>query len=137
MVRCSLPCTKTSVGKTPDPGDDDEPVMGCRAIDARRTNVTYVTRIMAAGKAGFMPPSKARLATITSNTTALECGNRLLLTVVHLEDGSQLGDLQHIPQSLPKAVQFNICAALFFFSSRRRHTRFDCDWSSDVCSSDL
>src|SRR2546430_8985144 len=23
------------------------------------------------------------------------------------------------------------------FSSRRRHTRFDCDWSSDVCSSDL
>src|SRR5256886_12713915 len=26
---------------------------------------------------------------------------------------------------------------IFFFSSRRRHTRFDCDWSSDVCSSDL
>src|SRR2546430_12690983 len=25
---------------------------------------------------------------------------------------------------------------LIFFSSRRRHTRFDCDWSSDVCSSD-
>src|SRR2546430_12948534 len=25
----------------------------------------------------------------------------------------------------------------FFISSRRRHTRFDCDWSSDVCSSDL
>src|SRR5260370_17808354 len=25
----------------------------------------------------------------------------------------------------------------FFFSSRRRHTRFKCDWSSDVCSSDL
>src|SRR2546430_9219835 len=23
-----------------------------------------------------------------------------------------------------------------FFSSRRRHTIFDCDWSSDVCSSD-
>src|SRR2546430_9105326 len=35
-----------------------------------------------------------------------------------------------------------VCAGLkvscfFFFSSRRRHTRFDCDWSSDVCSSDL
>src|SRR5260370_42363500 len=26
---------------------------------------------------------------------------------------------------------------LFFFSSRRRHTIFKCDWSSDVCSSDL
>src|SRR2546430_14508988 len=29
-----------------------------------------------------------------------------------------------------------MCVA-FFFTSRRRHTRFDCDWSSDVCSSDL
>src|SRR5260370_25171375 len=30
----------------------------------------------------------------------------------------------------------DICC-IFFFSSRRRHTRFKCDWSSDVCSSDL
>src|SRR5256886_6325764 len=30
-----------------------------------------------------------------------------------------------------------IVCMFFFFSSRRRHTRFDCDWSSDVCSSDL
>src|SRR2546430_12180338 len=30
-----------------------------------------------------------------------------------------------------------VCDVFFFFSSRRRHTRFDCDWSSDVCSSDL
>src|SRR5256886_11443444 len=27
--------------------------------------------------------------------------------------------------------------SIVFFTSRRRHTRFDCDWSSDVCSSDL
>src|SRR3712207_8739848 len=27
--------------------------------------------------------------------------------------------------------------SLFFFSSRRRHTRYWRDWSSDVCSSDL
>src|SRR3712207_7314009 len=26
---------------------------------------------------------------------------------------------------------------MFFFSSRRRHTRYWRDWSSDVCSSDL
>src|SRR5690606_39718708 len=31
-------------------------------------------------------------------------------------------------------VAFSI---FFFFSSRRRHTRFSRDWSSDVCSSDL
>src|SRR5260221_3310986 len=29
------------------------------------------------------------------------------------------------------------CFGIFFFSSRRRHTRSLCDWSSDVCSSDL
>src|SRR5437588_2956760 len=32
------------------------------------------------------------------------------------------------------AVELNV---VFFFSSRRRHTRSLCDWSSDVCSSDL
>src|SRR2546430_11898162 len=34
-------------------------------------------------------------------------------------------------------VVLEIRIITFFFSSRRRHTRFDCDWSSDVCSSDL
>src|SRR5689334_24688278 len=32
---------------------------------------------------------------------------------------------------------FSIFLFFFFFSSRRRHTRWNCDWSSDVCSSDL
>src|SRR2546430_17155019 len=31
----------------------------------------------------------------------------------------------------------HVTVYFFFFSSRRRHTRFDCDWSSDVCSSNL
>src|SRR2546426_11487329 len=30
-----------------------------------------------------------------------------------------------------------MCFLFFFFSSRRRHTRLQGDWSSDVCSSDL
>src|SRR5437899_12862991 len=30
-----------------------------------------------------------------------------------------------------------MCSPIFFFSSRRRHTRCLSDWSSDVCSSDL
>src|SRR5437588_10993183 len=33
-------------------------------------------------------------------------------------------------------LEFFVCS-FFFFSSRRRHTRSLCDWSSDVCSSDL
>src|SRR2546421_7686686 len=39
----------------------------------------------------------------------------------------------HIYVFNPVGTQFII----FFFSSRRRHTRSDRDWSSDVCSSDL
>src|SRR5690606_30319149 len=34
-------------------------------------------------------------------------------------------------------LSFYFCSCFFFFSSRRRHTRFSRDWSSDVCSSDL
>src|SRR2546430_2906466 len=34
-------------------------------------------------------------------------------------------------------IRESVLFFFFFFSSRRRHTRFDCDWSSDVCSSDL
>src|SRR5690242_20963601 len=34
-------------------------------------------------------------------------------------------------------VQASLAYVVFFFSSRRRHTRLTCDWSSDVCSSDL
>src|SRR5258707_1307417 len=38
------------------------------------------------------------------------------------------------PLALPDSVRYVI---FFFFSSRRRHTRYWRDWSSDVCSSDL
>src|SRR6476620_8002981 len=35
------------------------------------------------------------------------------------------------------SITFNLKRFSFFFSSRRRHTRYWRDWSSDVCSSDL
>src|SRR5688500_20177848 len=34
-------------------------------------------------------------------------------------------------------LEENVSCVYFFFSSRRRHTRLQGDWSSDVCSSDL
>src|SRR2546427_2243714 len=55
---------------------------------------------------------------------------------------SQLGEMTECgedPETIA-ALELGEKASLlffFFFSSRRRHTRFDCDWSSDVCSSDL
>src|SRR5437868_12427508 len=36
-----------------------------------------------------------------------------------------------------RIVDLSMTIVLFFFSSRRRHTRSKRDWSSDVCSSDL
>src|SRR3974377_464486 len=44
----------------------------------------------------------------------------------------------HCKQTSPVSGRvFCVCIFFFFFSSRRRHTRWNCDWSSDVCSSDL
>src|SRR2546430_7657520 len=42
----------------------------------------------------------------------------------------------HVISGLQNFLGLMLGSLLFFFSSRRRHTRFDCDWSSDVCSSD-
>src|SRR5699024_11255722 len=39
--------------------------------------------------------------------------------------------------SITPELVFLCCLFVFFFSSRRRHTRSKRDWSSDVCSSDL
>src|SRR2546430_7787984 len=46
------------------------------------------------------------------------------------------GDLQ-VEMKNKRVYVYRYDVVFFFFSSRRRHTRFDCDWSSDVCSSDL
>src|SRR2546421_356697 len=48
---------------------------------------------------------------------------------------------QRVPLERPSCLLRSRCVtylfSFFFFSSRRRHTRSDRDWSSDVCSSDL
>src|SRR5689334_7765053 len=55
--------------------------------------------------------------------------------VVGLEMGAD--DYLSKPFS-PREMVARVRAILrFFFSSRRQHTRWNCDWSSDVCSSDL
>src|SRR2546421_4286859 len=50
---------------------------------------------------------------------------------------SYRGSVEHFPFDLFYRVRFDGECIFFFFSSRRRHTRSDRDWSSDVCSSDL
>src|SRR3712207_2901649 len=45
---------------------------------------------------------------------------------------------QSVKRSVSLCILLDLCQLLlFFFSSRRRHTRYWRDWSSDVCSSDL
>src|SRR5689334_19078969 len=51
-------------------------------------------------------------------------------TRLSMEDASANSGLKFL------AAVNGACAGGFFFSSRRRHTRWNCDWSSDVCSSD-
>src|SRR2546430_7689858 len=57
-------------------------------------------------------------------------------TVGLLESGKYFGPIRAPVSGVLREVNADVLAKLFFFSSRRRHTRFDCDWSSDVCSSD-
>src|SRR5690348_11771641 len=54
-------------------------------------------------------------------------------------DTDDLNALARIPNPLIilSTILFLVLGFMFFFSSRRRHTRWTGDWSSDVCSSDL
>src|SRR5688500_19725155 len=52
------------------------------------------------------------------------------MCIVHLPTAP----LVEVPSWFPPAAA---CSLGFFFSSRRRHTRLQGDWCSDVCSSDL
>src|SRR2546430_6027097 len=67
----------------------------------------------------------------------LQLSLHLLLTL-SLKQPHSIFHLTYIIYSLTITPLYcSISILFFFFSSRRRHTRFDCDWSSDVCSSDL
>src|SRR5258706_5192971 len=55
---------------------------------------------------------------------------------MHSIQGVRAGIIQTSPMDNHR-VCHSLDVFLFFFSSRRRHTRLVSDWSSDVCSSDL
>src|SRR5256885_2421633 len=58
--------------------------------------------------------------------------------VVSSDRGSDRGTSTLAPgRSLATSLSVTTGLYFFFFSSRRRHTRLQGDWSSDVCSSDL
>src|SRR5690625_5663330 len=48
-----------------------------------------------------------------------------------------MNDVEKIINDVVEQIESKLQIKEFFFSSRRRHTRWPRDWSSDVCSSDL
>src|SRR4029434_5848927 len=56
---------------------------------------------------------------------------RVEMCVAHMTKSVSVSGLSTTCVTTPDT---SIC---YLFPSRRRHTRFKCDWSSDVCSSDL
>src|SRR5256885_836560 len=84
--------------------------------------------------------------------TSYDADNRPLLVMrsnlwasgydVDVTDQTSLGQLSgRVQQTYKHSVKLffgteHVTMFIFFFSSRRRHTRLQGDWSSDVCSSD-
>lgn len=71
-----------------------------------------------------------------------------IFTLIKIDEGTNVGSIRIRIRSLIAAINerkdekrvktsYTMNRILFFFSSRRRHTRCGRDWSSDVCSSDL
>src|SRR2546430_487166 len=76
---------------------------------------------------------------VIAQTIVTKCNSRYNLFLRNRMNTLEL-KLLTTYRSKKNALSLSLIHALcifFFFSSRRRHTRFDCDWSSDVCSSDL
>src|SRR5256886_5145363 len=99
----------------------------CAQTDSIRTQVTFIDGNLACGE-GPPDPFTATPAGEMPSSCVHEIPNGARVDtsgVVTLPDGKQY--------RIPKCTDLHHA---LFFSSRRRHTRFDCDWSSDVCSSD-
>src|SRR2546421_7862159 len=71
------------------------------------------------------------LASIALSVLALRAGGQ---TCVQLQLSSFFFQAE---DGIRYLIVIGVQTCFFFFSSRRRHTRSDRDWSSDVCSSDL
>src|SRR6476620_959945 len=63
------------------------------------------------------------------NRSSVELRARKMINVVSPSGSGEL--------TVSLSITRNLLAICVFFSSRRRHTRYGRDWSSDVCSSDL
>src|SRR2546430_9950980 len=92
-----------------------------------------------------MPPISRRTfllcAATAAGSVALGCGDHPMIAPTRAQQiGGLLPDpascgIEHVVVFMMENRSFDHLLG-YFFSSRRRHAGFDCDWSSDVCSSD-
>src|SRR5438034_8023428 len=123
-----------------------KPLMGHRGPDFKEV----LSHVISKTKKVFQTKEDLFVLT-TSGTGASECALQNII-----EDGDKIivNVNGFFSERLAEAIKAYGCQPLvvssewgkaprtedfrkFFFSSRRRHTRSLCDWSSDVCSSDL
>src|SRR6266571_8348753 len=105
-------------------------------VALRRNRVTWMQLSSIDAPAnGALNPLVRRLSVAVLNWHSLpRTGPGLLCR--HL-GGNRTHNKNDIPfHPCVKARALRAFVTGFFFSSRRRHTRLTCDWSSDVCSSD-
>src|SRR5260221_2148399 len=93
------------------------------------------------GKLRFKPFMGSKIIAIINNAKNLnlQSGNALLKTLEEPSPSSIIILVSSSGSVLPTVVsrcQVLNFSAFSFFSSKRRHTKSLCDWSSDVCSSD-
>src|SRR2546421_7218423 len=107
------------------------PIPRAKQAPERKKESTW--RSLAAG-AKFVFSKKVILATITLDLFAVLLGGAVALLPIFADQILHCGP---VGLGWMRAAPAIGAFAMFFFSSRRRHTRSDRDWSSDVCSSDL
>src|SRR5690348_14569893 len=84
-----------------------------------------LTSVTPASSSPVLQTPKATSSTLYFDSLTVNAGNGGFLHCIQMDT------------SVNAANQVVSVGADFFFSSRRRHTRWTGDWSSDVCSSDL
>src|SRR2546430_12186266 len=91
------------------------------------TSMGHTDRVVITDSGLPIPPSVLRIdLALSSGVPSFAQTLQAVLNELHVESATVAEEMR---QRSPAVYQV-------FCSSRRRHTIFDCDWSSDVCSSD-
>src|SRR5260221_150414 len=104
------------------------------------SNKLVITSVTPASSAPVLQTPKATSSTLYFDSLTVNAGKGGFLHCIQMDTSvNAANQVVSVGADIAfdAAPKFFACLVRFFFSSRRRHTRSLCDWSSDVCSSDL